>query len=156
MLHRRFLHRPSPGEVVISMRPVSVFANGPSCEIERLRAALRGPWHQAARAVMVLMSLHGITTAQIAALLDLGRAEELRGELSTARAGLAACGRSAPSSVPLTRPDAGHRRALDQPLAAAALRAELLERRFSRITLVGLHCTLMESLLHSGSCRRLM
>jgi hypothetical protein len=35
------------GEVVISMRPVSVFANGPESEIERLRAELRGPWRQA-------------------------------------------------------------------------------------------------------------
>ena len=30
------------------MRPVSVFANGPAGEIERLRAQLRGPWRQAA------------------------------------------------------------------------------------------------------------
>jgi hypothetical protein len=52
------------------MRPVSVFANGPASEIERLQACLRGPWRQAARAVMVLLSLHGLTAAQIAALLD--------------------------------------------------------------------------------------
>ena len=32
------------------MRPVSVFANGPDSEIERLRAQLRGPWRQAALA----------------------------------------------------------------------------------------------------------
>jgi len=51
------------------MRPVSVFANGPGSEIERLRAGLRGPWRQAARAVM-LLSLHGFPPAQIAALLD--------------------------------------------------------------------------------------
>jgi hypothetical protein len=37
------------------MRPVSVFANGPDSEIERLRAQLRGPWRQATRAVMVLL-----------------------------------------------------------------------------------------------------
>ena len=36
------------------MRPVSVFANRPSEELERLRAALRGRWRQAERAVMVL------------------------------------------------------------------------------------------------------
>ena len=36
------------------MRPVSVFANGPDAEAEQLRAQLRGPWRQAARAVMVL------------------------------------------------------------------------------------------------------
>jgi Winged helix-turn helix len=61
---------PPAGEVVISMRPVSVYANGPDSEIERLRAQLRGPWRQAARAVMVLLSLHELTPAQIAALLE--------------------------------------------------------------------------------------
>jgi hypothetical protein len=58
------------GEVVISMRPVSVFANGPGSEIEQLEAALRGRWRQATRAVMVLLSAHGLPPAQIAALLD--------------------------------------------------------------------------------------
>ncbi len=52
------------------MRPVSVFANGPGAEAERLRAQLRGPWRQAARAVMVLLSLHELTAAQIAVLLE--------------------------------------------------------------------------------------
>ena len=52
------------------MRPVSVFANGPDSEIERLRAQLRGPWRQAARAVMVLLSLHELPPAQIAGLLE--------------------------------------------------------------------------------------
>src|SRR5690349_25023243 len=52
------------------MRPVSVFANGPDSEIERLRAELRGPWRQAARAVMVLLSLHELPPAQIAGLLE--------------------------------------------------------------------------------------
>ena len=33
-------HHPPAGEVVISMRPVSVFANGPASEIEELRAGL--------------------------------------------------------------------------------------------------------------------
>jgi hypothetical protein len=33
---------PPPGEVVVSMRPVCVFAKGPGEEIERLRAGLRG------------------------------------------------------------------------------------------------------------------
>jgi hypothetical protein len=59
-----------PGEVVVSMRPVSVFANSPDSEIERLRAELRGRWRQAARAVMVLLSAQGLPAAQIAALLD--------------------------------------------------------------------------------------
>ncbi len=52
------------------MRPVSVFAKGPDCEIERLRGDLHGRWRQASRAVMVLLSLHGLPAAQIAALLD--------------------------------------------------------------------------------------
>ena len=52
------------------MRPVSVFAKGPGSEIEQLRAELQGRWRQAARAVMVLLSLHGLPPAQIAELLD--------------------------------------------------------------------------------------
>ena len=52
------------------MRPVRVFANGPECELEQLRGDLHGRWRQATRAVMVLLSLHGLPPAQIAALLD--------------------------------------------------------------------------------------
>jgi transposase len=52
------------------MRPVCVFANGPAREAERLRAGLRGQWRQAARAVMVLLSLQGVPAAQVAALLE--------------------------------------------------------------------------------------
>jgi transposase len=52
------------------MRPVSVFANGPSSEIEQLRTILQGQWRQASRAVMVLLSLHGLQPSQIAELLD--------------------------------------------------------------------------------------
>jgi transposase len=52
------------------MRPVCVFANGPDDEAERLRAGLRGPWRQAVRAVMVLLSLQGLSAAQIARLLE--------------------------------------------------------------------------------------
>jgi transposase len=53
------------------MRPVSVFANGgPSAETDRLRNVLRGRWRVALRAVMILLSLHGLAPAQIAALLD--------------------------------------------------------------------------------------
>ena len=52
------------------MRPVSVFANGPGSEIDCLEADLRGRWREAARAVMVLLSLRGLPSAQIAALLD--------------------------------------------------------------------------------------
>jgi transposase len=51
------------------MRPVSVFAKGPADEIEQLQAGLHGRWRQAARAVMVLLSLHGLPPAQIAELL---------------------------------------------------------------------------------------
>jgi hypothetical protein len=59
-----------PGEVVVSMRPVSVFAKGPGSETEQLRGDLHGRWRQATRAVMVLLSLHGLAAAQIAELLD--------------------------------------------------------------------------------------
>jgi transposase len=52
------------------MRPVSMFANGPECELEQLRGDLHGRWRQATRAVMVLLSLHGLPPSQIAALLD--------------------------------------------------------------------------------------
>ena len=52
------------------MRPVSVFAKGPGSEIEQLRADLQGRWRQAARAVMVLLSLHELPAAQIAELLE--------------------------------------------------------------------------------------
>jgi transposase len=52
------------------MRPVRVFANRPGEEIDQLRAELRGRWRQAARAVMVLLSLQGLPAAQIAGLLE--------------------------------------------------------------------------------------
>ena len=52
------------------MRPVSVFANGPESEIGQLRSDLRGRWRQATRAVMILLSAHGLPPAQIAELLD--------------------------------------------------------------------------------------
>jgi len=52
------------------MRPVSVFAKGPASEIEQLEDGLRGPWRQGTRAVMVLLSLHGMAPSRIAELLD--------------------------------------------------------------------------------------
>jgi hypothetical protein len=52
------------------MRPVSVFANRPGSEIEQLRSNLHGRWREATRAVMVLLSAHGLSPAQIAELLD--------------------------------------------------------------------------------------
>lgn len=52
------------------MRPVSVFANDPGSEIGQLRSDLHGRWRQATRAVMVLLSAHGLPPAQIAELLD--------------------------------------------------------------------------------------
>jgi len=58
------------GEVVVSMRPVSVFANGPEDSIEQLRADLRRRWRQARRAVTVLLSVPGLSPAQIAELLE--------------------------------------------------------------------------------------
>jgi transposase len=59
-----------PGEVVVSMRPVSVFAKAPGSESEQLRGDLHGRWRQAARVVMVLLSLHGLPPSQIAELLE--------------------------------------------------------------------------------------
>src|SRR5260370_6410593 len=59
-----------PGEVVVSMGPARVFAKGPGSESEQLRAELQGRWRQAARAVMVLLSLRGLAPSQIAELLD--------------------------------------------------------------------------------------
>jgi transposase-like protein len=52
------------------MRPVSMFAKGSASEVEQLGAGLRGRWREAARAVMVLLSLQGLAAAQIAVLLD--------------------------------------------------------------------------------------
>nr|WP_133061628.1 helix-turn-helix domain-containing protein [Streptosporangium minutum] len=51
------------------MRPPILFANAPATSIEQLHAQLRGHWRQAIRAVMVLLSLHGLPAAQIADLL---------------------------------------------------------------------------------------
>jgi transposase len=59
-----------PGEVVVSVRPSTVFANASAAECERLRSLLRGPWRSAARAVMVLLSLHGLSPAQIGVLME--------------------------------------------------------------------------------------
>jgi len=60
----------------------------------------------------------------------LGRPEQLRGQHRVSRpARLTADQPLLPQ--PLTGSDAGHHRALDQPLAAAALRAELLECRLT-------------------------
>lgn len=52
------------------MRPPTVFAQAPTSDITHLHHQLKGPWRVALRAVMVLLSLHGLTPAQIAALLD--------------------------------------------------------------------------------------
>ena len=52
------------------MRPSVVFANSPPREIEQLRDRPRGPWRQGLRAVMTLLSLHGLPAGEIAALLD--------------------------------------------------------------------------------------
>jgi transposase len=52
------------------MRPVSVFANSPGRDTSKIRRLLRGRWRVPARAVMVLLSLHGLSPAQIAVLLE--------------------------------------------------------------------------------------
>jgi transposase len=84
------------------MRPVSVFAKGPAGEIEQLQGELRGRWRRATRAVMVLLSLHGLPPAQIAALPDCHPATARRWTSRFNREGLARlagrprCGRPAP------------------------------------------------------------
>lgn len=52
------------------MRPPIVFAKAPATSIEQLHTQLRSHWRPAIRAVMVLLSLHGLPAAQIADLLD--------------------------------------------------------------------------------------
>src|ERR1700756_3794177 len=52
------------------MCPAVVFANSLPCEAGQLRARLRGPWRQGLRAVMVLLSVHGLPAGEIAALLE--------------------------------------------------------------------------------------
>jgi hypothetical protein len=80
------------------------------------------------RQVTVLGAIEVTTGAWMSRL---GRAEELRDQH---RRHLARPTETDPRLLPqpLTRPDARRRRALDQPLAAATLRAELLECRLAR------------------------
>ncbi|WP_196941533.1 IS630 family transposase [Streptomyces poonensis] len=52
------------------MRPPIVFANASDVERERLRDLLRGRGRTVVRAVMVLLSLHGLSPAQIAVLVE--------------------------------------------------------------------------------------
>jgi transposase len=52
------------------MRPVSVFAKAPGSEIDQLRARMQGRWREPARAVLVLLSAHGLPPSQVAELLD--------------------------------------------------------------------------------------
>ena len=52
------------------MPPVSVFASSPGSQPEEVRRLLRGRWRVPARAVTVLLSLHGLPPAQIAVLLE--------------------------------------------------------------------------------------
>jgi hypothetical protein len=52
------------------MRPASVFASSQPCQIEQLQDRLRGPWREALRAVMVVLSLRGLAPAEIAVLLE--------------------------------------------------------------------------------------
>jgi transposase len=50
------------------MCPAVMFANSPPGETGQLRDRLRGPWRQALRAVMVLLSARGLAPAEIAVL----------------------------------------------------------------------------------------
>lgn len=52
------------------MRPACVFASSPGREAREVRRLLRGRWRVAVRAVMVLLSLHGLPAAQVAVLLE--------------------------------------------------------------------------------------
>lgn len=52
------------------MRPPIVFANAADTERVKLRSLLRGPGRCAVRAVMVLLSLQGLSPAQISVLLE--------------------------------------------------------------------------------------
>ncbi|MEU2792648.1 IS630 family transposase [Streptomyces sp. NPDC007100] len=52
------------------MRPPCVYANASAAEHERLRALLRGRGRTVVRAVRVLLSLHGLSPAQIAVLVE--------------------------------------------------------------------------------------
>jgi len=81
---------------------------------------------------------------------DLGGAKELRGEH---RRELALPAPADPLLLPqpLTRSDADHRCALDQPLATSGLRAELLECRFSSMCGCGL---VIRTPTHSARHRR--
>src|SRR6476660_7184103 len=100
------------------MRPVSVFAKGPAREVEQLEADLHGRWRQATRAVMVLLSLHGLAPAQIAALLECHSATVRRWFSRFNREGMAGladrprCGRPRARRPPADRAD---RRAAGPP-----------------------------------------
>jgi len=53
----------------VDMSLAGVGSNGPGSEVEQVQAALRGRWREAARAVMIVLSAHGLPPAQIAELL---------------------------------------------------------------------------------------
>jgi hypothetical protein len=97
------------------MRPVSVFAKAPGSEIEQLRGDLQGRWRQAGRAVMVLLSLHGLPPAQIAELLDCHPATVRRWISRFNREGLA----GPPGPAPVRAASAG-RTPADEPDRCAA------------------------------------
>jgi transposase len=58
-----------PSEVSVSMRPASVFANISATTHHQLITTLHGPWRNALRAVMVLLSAAGMPAAEIGELL---------------------------------------------------------------------------------------
>src|SRR6185437_13067953 len=69
-LDRGCLQRPPTRRGRGQYAPGQRVRQAPGSEIEQLRADLHGRWRQAARAVMVLLSAHGLAAAQIAELLD--------------------------------------------------------------------------------------
>jgi transposase len=64
-----FPHNDHPDEVPASMRPAHVYANPTDEQYHQLVDALHRQWRTATRAVMILLSASGMTTAEIAALL---------------------------------------------------------------------------------------
>lgn len=59
-----------PGDLVVSVRPPTVFAHASATACEGSRGLLRDPWRSVARAVTVLLSPQGRPAAQIATLLE--------------------------------------------------------------------------------------
>jgi hypothetical protein len=121
------------------MRPVSVFAKGPGSEIELLCTELQGRWRQAARAVMVLLSLHGLPLSQIAELVMTsagcgcmtGYAVCATGRVEACRAAAAGGppGGGPPGGSPAVTRSRRSRTTCGSPKAGAAVAQDLARRR---------------------------